>query len=407
MADFHYKGRSANGERMKGRLSGASSDAIANRLLNIGVIPVDITAAAESSAVTVEELWRRMGGGRPNTKDLGLFCRQMHVITRTGLPLLRGLNGLAETTHNEVLRAALLDVMAGLESGRGLAQSMSDHEDIFPGLFISMIEMGETTGTLDMAFLRMYEYLTMEQEIRDRVSQATRYPMTVIGAILVAMGVISIFVIPSFAPLFKSLGDELPMPTKIILAVSTFLRDHWFVVLLIFGAIYAAIKTLLKTEQGRFRWDRMKLRLPVVGKIVRNASLSRITRSLTISLQAGLPMNETLQTVAKSIGNAYLTVKMTMLSDGIERGESLWKTAHSTGLFTPLVLQMIALGEETGSLPELLNEVAEHYKREVDYDLDNLSDALEPLLMVAVGGMVLVLALGIFLPMWDMVKLVR
>ena len=407
MADFHYKGRSANGEPMKGRLSGASSDAIANRLLNIGVIPVDITEAAERGEMTVEELWRRMGGGRPNTKDLGLFCRQMHVITRTGLPLLRGLNGLAETTHNEVLRAALLDVMAGLESGRGLAHSMSDHEDIFPGLFISMIEMGETTGTLDMAFLRMYEYLNMEQEIRDRVSQATRYPMTVIGAILVAMGVISIFVIPSFAPLFKSLGDQLPMPTKIILAVSTFLRDHWFVVLLIFGAIYAAIKTWLKTEQGRFRWDRMKLRLPVVGKIVRNASLSRITRSLTISLQAGLPMNETLQTVAKSIGNAYLTVKMTMLSEGIERGESLWKTAHSTGLFTPLVLQMIALGEETGSLPELLDEVAEHYKREVDYDLDNLSDALEPLLMVAVGGMVLVLALGIFLPMWDMVKLVK
>ena len=284
---------------------------------------------------------------------------------------------------------------------------MSDHRDIFPGLFISIIEMGEKTGTLDLAFLRMYEYLNMEQEIRDRVSQATRYPMTVIGAILVAMGVISVFVIPSFAPLFKSLGDDLPMPTKIILAGSTFLREHWFVVLLIFGAIYAAIKTWLKTEQGRFRWDRMKLRLPVVGKIVHNASLSRITRSLTISLQAGLPMNETLQTVAKSIGNAYLTVKMTMLSDGIERGESLWKTAHSTGLFTPLVLQMIALGEETGSLPELLDEVAEHYKREVDYDLDNLSAALEPILMLAVGGMVLVLALGIFLPMWDMVKLIN
>jgi MSHA biogenesis protein MshG len=297
--------------------------------------------------------------------------------------------------------------MAGLESGRGLAHSMSEHVDIFPGLFISIIDMGEKTGTLDMAFLRMYEYLTMEQEIRDRVSQATRYPMTVMGAILAAMGVITVFVIPSFAPLFKSLGDELPLPTVIILAGSTFLREHWGIVLLIFGAIYVAIKYWLKTEQGRFRWDRMKLRIPVVGKIVRNAALSRITRSLTISLQAGLPMNETLQTVAKSIGNAYLTVKMTMLSDGIERGESLWKTAYSTNLFTPLVLQMIALGEETGSLPELLDEVAEHYKREVDYDLDNLSDALEPIMMLAVGGMVLVLALGIFLPMWDMVKLVH
>jgi MSHA biogenesis protein MshG len=296
--------------------------------------------------------------------------------------------------------------MAGLESGRGLAQSMSDHKDIFPGLFISIIEMGETTGTLDMAFLRMYEYLTMEQEIRDRVSAATRYPMTVMGAILVALGVITVFVIPSFAPLFKKLGDDLPMPTVIILGVSTFIVDHWGIVLLIIGAVWAAIHTWLKTEKGRYQWDRMKLRLPVVGVIVRNASLSRITRSLTIALQAGLPMNDTLNTVSKSIGNAYLSVKMTMLGDGIERGESLWKTAHSTGLFTPLVLQMIALGEETGSLPELLNEVAEHYKREVDYDLDNLSAAIEPLMMVAVGGMVLVLALGIFLPMWDMVKLV-
>lgn len=392
---------------MKGRLSGHSSDAIANRLLNIGVIPVDITEAAEQTQMTVEDLWRRLGGGRPTTKDLGLFCRQMHVITKTGLPLLRGLNGLAETTHNEVLRSALLDVMAGLESGRGLGQSMSDHPEIFPGLFISIIEMGETTGTLDMAFLRMYEYLNMEQEIRDRVSSATRYPMTVIGAIGVALVIITVFVIPSFQPLFKALGDELPMPTKIILGVSTFVRDNWLVVLGIFGTVWGGISKWVKTDRGRYRWDRMKLRLPVIGIIVRNAALSRITRSLTISLQAGLPMNETLATVGKSIGNAFLTEKMHVLSEGIERGESLWKTAHSTGLFTPLVLQMIALGEETGSLPELLNEVAEHYKREVDYDLDNLSSAMEPLLMVAVGGMVLVLALGIFLPMWDMVKLVR
>jgi MSHA biogenesis protein MshG len=407
MGEFHYKGRSASGEAMKGRLTGASSDAVANRLLNIGVIPVDIKEAAERTEITVEDFWRRLGGGRPTTKDLGLFCRQMHVITRTGLPLLRGIGGLAETTHNEVLRTALVEVMAGLESGRGLAQSMSDHQHIFPALFISIIEMGETTGTVDTAFMRMYEYLMMEQEIRDRVKSATRYPMTVIGAIFVALGVITVFVIPSFAPLFKALGDEVPLPTKIIIGTSNFVLNHWGIVLLGFGAIWGAIHTWLKTTKGRFRWDKLKLDLPIVGVIVRNAALSRITRSLTIALQAGLPMNETLQTVSESIGNAFLSMKMNMLTDGIERGESLWKTAHSTKLFTPLVLQMIALGEETGSLPELLDEVAEHYKREVDYDLDNLSAALEPILMVAVGSMVLILALGIFLPMWDMVKLVK
>ena len=332
-----------------------------------------------------------------------MFCRQMHVITRTGLPLLQGLTGLTESTHNAVLRAALLEVIAGLEAGRGLAQSLQQHPKIFPRLFVSIIKMGETTGTLDLAFLRMFEYLAMEQEIKDRVKAATRYPLTVIAAIAVAIGVITVFVIPNFAPLFEKLGDDLPMTTKIIIAVSDFAVNHWLLALFLGGVTAAGISTYVKTEVGRFQWDRLKLQLPVVGNIVRNAALSRITRSLTISLQAGLPMNETLNTVATSIGNEYLSAKMSQLSAGIERGESLWTTAHATRLFTPLVLQMISLGEETGALPELLNEVADHYKREVDYDLENLSAALEPILMIAVGGIVLVLALGIFLPMWDMV----
>jgi MSHA biogenesis protein MshG len=226
-------------------------------------------------------------------------------------------------------------------------------------------------------------------------------------AIAVALGVITTFVIPAFAPLFRSLGDEVPLPTKIIIGASNFVINHWPWLFGILAAIWGGITGLLKTAQGRFKWDKWKLDLPIVGIIVRNAALSRITRSLMIALQAGLPMNETLQTVSKSIGNEFLAMKLDVLSTGIERGESLWKTAHSTKLFTPLVLQMIALGEETGSLPELLDEVADHYKREVDYDLDNLSAAIEPLLLIAVGGMVLVLALGIFLPMWDMVKMIR
>ncbi|MDX1404908.1 MAG: type II secretion system F family protein [Woeseiaceae bacterium] len=407
MGEFVYKGRSASGEIMKGRLTGASSESVANRLQSIGVIPVDIKQTAEKTEVTVEDLWRRLGGGRPTTKDLGLFCRQMHVITRTGLPLLRGLGGLAETTHNDVLREALIDVMTGLESGRGLSESMAQHPNVFPGLMSSIVEMGETTGTLDKAFMRMYDYLMMEQEIKDRVKSATRYPLTVIIAIAVALGVITVFVIPAFAPLFRSLGDQVPLPTKIIIGTSNFVINHWPWLFGIAAAIWGGITAFLRTAAGRFKWDKWKLDLPIVGVIVRNAALSRITRSLMIALQAGLPMNETLQTVSNSIGNEYLSDKLTVLSTGIERGESLWKTAHSTKLFTPLVLQMIALGEETGSLPELLDEVADHYKREVDYDLDNLSAAIEPLLLVAVGGMVLVLALGIFLPMWDMVKMIR
>ena len=407
MAKYVYKGRSAAGELVSGRLDGTSSAAVANRLLGVGVTPVEITIAAEHSGMTVEELWHKLGGGRPTTKDLCLFCRQMHVITRTGLPLLKGLSGLTETTHNVVLRETLLNVIASLESGRGLAQSFQRHPEVFPELFVSIIEIGETTGTMDVAFLRMYDYLSMDQHVRDKVKSAIRYPITVMIGIVIAIAIITVFVIPNFAPIFRALGDNIPLPTRIIMGASDFVINQWPLALFALVAAVTGISSYVKTVKGRFQWDKLKLKIPVTGIIVRNAALSRITRSLAISLEAGLPMNETLNTVSGAIGNVYLSEKMSQLSAGIEHGESLSRTARSAELFTPLVLQMIALGEETGALPELLGESADHYKREVDYDLENLSAAIEPILIVAVGAVVLVLALGVFLPMWDMVAATR
>ncbi len=403
MAEFTYKGRSNAGQLVSGRINDTSIDAVANRLLGTGLTPIEITAVAEHSGMTVEELWRRLGGGKPTTKDLCLFCRQMHVITRTGLPLLKGLGGLAQTTHNETLKTALFEVIASLESGRGLSQSLARHPDIFPNLFVSIIEIGEATGTMDVAFLRMYDYLSMDQQIRDRVRSAVRYPIFVMIAISIALAIITIFVIPNFAPIFRALGDNIPLPTRIIMGVSDFAINHWSTLLIALAVAGTSISYYVKQENGRFLWDRLKLRLPIVGIIVRNAALSRITRSLAISLEAGLPMNETLNTVSGAIGNVFLAEKMSDLSTGIEHGESLSRSASSSGLFTPLVLQMISLGEDTGALPELLGESADYYKREVDYDLENLSAALEPILIIAVGAVVLILALGVFLPMWDMI----
>ena len=407
MAEFIYKGRSAAGELIGGRLHGDDSDAVAGRLISIGVTPIEITAAREQSGVSVEELWRRMGGDRPTTKDLILFCRQMYTITKAGLPLLRGLTGLMETTHNVVLKETLVEVIASLQSGRGLAQSLAQHPKIFSELFVNIVQIGENTGTMDVAFLRMYEYLSTDQEIRDRVKSAVRYPMMVMIAIAAAIAIITVFVIPNFAPIFRKLGDDIPLPTMIIMGVSDFAVNYWGFIL--FAGIVAAAgaSMYIRTEAGRANWDRIKLQIPVTGMIVRNAALSRITRSLAVSLEAGLPINDTLRTISGAIGNVHLTDKMANLSEGIERGESLSDTAMAAGLFTPLVLQMIALGEETGELPELMNEAADYYKREVDYDLENLSAALEPILIIAVGGVVLVLALGVFLPMWDMVARAR
>ncbi len=403
MAEYVYKGRSAAGNVVSGRLQGTSSEAVANRLMSIGVTPIDIQSAARQSGMTVDELWRRLGGGKPTTRDLILFCRQMHVITRTGLPLLQGLSGLAETTHNIVLKEALNGVIASLESGRSLSRSLQRHPEIFSELFVSIIEIGEAAGTMDVAFQRMHEYLSLDQQVRDRVRSAIRYPIIVLIGIAVALAIITVFVIPNFAPIFRALGENIPLPTRIIMGVSGFAIDHWPKMLAALALTGAAVSSYLKTDHGRYRWDRLKLRLPITGIIVSNAAMSRITRSLAISLEAGLPMNETLRTVSGAIGNSYLAEQMAYVSKGIEHGESLSHTAYSTGLFTPLVLQMIALGEETGALPELLSESADHYTREVDYDLENLSATLEPILIVTVGVVVLILALGVFLPMWDMV----
>ena len=403
MAEFAYKGRSANGGLITGKLDASSADAVAGRLVSIGITPVEIRDLANATSMTLSDLFIRLGGGQPTTKDLVLFCRQMHTITRTGLPLLKGLTGLMQTTHNEVLKAALVDVIASLESGRELAKSLQGHPKIFSALFINLVEIGEATGTLDVAFQRLYEYLSMDQEVRDRVKSAVRYPIIVLIAVAIALSIITVFVIPNFAPIFRALGDDIPMPTRIIMGVSDFAIKYWPLVIGAGIVIAAAASSYIKTEPGRLRWDRLKLSLPVIGIIVHNAALSRITRSLAISISAGLPINQTLRTVSASIGNSWLGEKMASLSTDIERGESLSSTAAHSALFTPLILQMIALGEETGALPELLDESSDYYKREVDYDLENLSAALEPILIVTVGVVVLILALGVFLPMWDMV----
>jgi MSHA biogenesis protein MshG len=221
-------------------------------------------------------------------------------------------------------------------------------------------------------------------------------------AIGIAMVVITMFVLPKFAPIFAALGNNLPWATRVLLGVSTFAAHYWYLVIGAGVAVTVVFQLWVRDPAGRYKWDKLKLKAPVVGGIVRCASLAQICRSFALTLEAGVPMIQSLSTIARATGNEYLTERVLALRDGVERGEGLYRTAQTVDLFTPLALQMIAIGEETGALGEMLAEVAEFYEREVDYDLENLSAAIEPLLIVGVGGMVLVLALGVFLPLWDM-----
>jgi MSHA biogenesis protein MshG len=404
MAAFGYKARSAEGKLIHGHTQADSIEQVAQRLVSSGVTPLDIHPLGVAANLDFEKLGRQLGLGKVSTSDLVMFSRQMYTITRAGIPLLRGLRGLVASTHNAHLRETLEDVLTSLEGGRDLAASFARHPDIFPRIYVSIVSVGEATGTLDKSFQRLTEYMAQEQDMRDRVKSAVRYPIIVMITIVLAMVFMSTFVIPKFAPVFAQLKTGLPLPTRLLLGSSAAVRDYWpytlgCLALLVYGA-----RRYVATIDGRMRWDRFKLRVPVLGKLMYEATLSRICRSMAISLSAGMPMTQTLAVIARSSGNVYMSEKIQSLASNVERGDSLHRAASASGLFSPLVLQMISIGEETGALPELLDEAAGFYEREVDHTLKNLSASIEPILIVVVGGMVLVLALGIFMPLWEVIS---
>jgi MSHA biogenesis protein MshG len=294
------------------------------------------------------------------------------------------------------------DMVENLESGRDLSNSLARHPDIFSGLFVNIIHVGEQSGHLEHSFLQISKHLEQEKLNRDRIKAATRYPKIVIAAIVVALVVINVFVIPAFSSTFARFGSDLPLPTQILVASSSLFMNYWphmimVLVLMVFGA-----SSYLKTEHGCFNWDRLKLKTPVLGDIILRTTLGRFTHSFAMSLRAGVPLVQALSMVSKTLDNRYIESHIVAMRSSIERGETLTKTATATGIFTPLVLQMLAVGEETGNVDDMMDEVAEYYEREVDYDLNFVGDAIEPILLIIIGIMVLMLALGVFLPMWEM-----
>jgi len=373
---FKYSGRTARGDAVGGSLESESAEALASHLFTRGITPTDIKPAAATEDVALN-LWRRLGGGQPDLTDMILFSRQMYAITKAGLPLLRGLQSIAASTPNAILRETLGSVIEHLQGGRELSFAFGRYPDLFSKFYVSVVKVGESSGTLETAFLRMYEYLGMEKRIRDKVRAALRYPATVVGAIAVAITIITVWVLPKFAPVFASLGDNLPWATRVLIGTSTFVSSHWYIVAALLVAAAVGFKLYIRDPAGRYRWDKFKLDAPIVGGITLRAALAQICRSFALTLEAGLPVIQALNTIARAAGNEFLTERVLALRDGVERGEGLYRTAQTADLFTPLALQMIAIGEETGMLGEMLDEVADFYEREVDYDLENLSAAIK------------------------------
>ena len=405
VAQFSYKARKSSGELATGVLEAADASTVAQILSSRSFTPIKITENSQEIKAEISHV----SFLTPNITldDLVMFSRQMYSLAKSGIPILRAVRGLADTTGSKRMAMALDDIANQLERGRTLSSALHKHDEIFGRLFVSIVHVGENTGKLDAAFFQLSYYLEREQETRKQIKAATRYPTFVIIAIVIAMVIMNIMVIPIFADMFKSFGAELPLMTRILLSTSEFFMTKWPHLLIgIALSIFFTVR-YLRTENGRYRWDRTKLKLPIVGGIFERTLLGRFARSFSMMLVSGVPMTSALNLVAEAVDNAFMADRILNMRKNIEKGESLSRVASSSQLFTPLVLQMINVGEETGRVDELLTEVAEFYEREVDYDLKSLTSKIEPILISVVAAMVLVLALGIFTPMWDMMGAIK
>ena len=406
MPFFAYKGRNARGEMLQGVLEGVDSSAVATQLFTTGITPVDIVEAKKPAvAAASDEGWLAALMERKVTSlDVQMFSRQLYTLLKSGVPIMRGLAGLQESATNKAFGRIIGDLRESLDSGRELSSSMRRHPDIFDNFFLSMVRVGEMTGRLEEVFLRLFDHLEFDREMRQRVKSALRYPTFVIMAMLVAIIIVNVFVIPQFQKVFESFHTELPLMTRILISSSKFTVAYWpFMVVCVILAIFG-VRAWVGTEKGRYEWDRRKLKLPVAGKIMMKGTMARFARSFSLSSRSGVPIVQALTTVSQTVDNAYLCARIEQMRDGVERGESILRTASAAGVFTPIVLQMIAVGEETGSLDDLMDEIAQMYEREVDYELKTLSAQIEPILIVFLGILVTILALGIFLPIWDLGK---
>ncbi|MGZ5071225.1 MAG: type II secretion system F family protein [Methylobacter sp.] len=331
-----------------------------------------------------------------------MFSRQMFTLLKAGIPIMSALSGLLASTKNKALVKVISEIRASLDSGRELSAALHQHPKVFSNFYVNMVRVGETTGMLDKIFMRLFEHLEFEKFMREQIKSALRYPSFVMAAMTVAIIVVNIFVIPAFAKVFENLGAQLPLMTRILLTSSNFVVHSWPYLLTGLIAGIFMLRSYIASDEGRFRWDSFKLKTPFAGSIIHKATLARFARSFALSIKSGVPIMSALTLVSQTVENRLISQKVEQMRAGVERGESILRTATNAGFFSPLVLQMIAVGEESGTLDELMEEIADMYQRDVEYEIKTLGARVEPVMIVFLAVLVLILALGIFLPIWDL-----
>ena len=401
MTNYRYRAKDVKGKVLVGNLEASSETGVVQELNKMNLVPMMIEEAYADMTVS-EFVSVALGIGKPTDQDLIVFARQMHTMAKAGVAVIKSITVVAGSSHSEGLKKALFGVVEHLQAGNSLSSSFQRFPKVFSPIMVSMIGVGESTGALEEAFLQIAHYLETDSETRKQIKSATRYPIIVLSAVFMAIMVINIFVVPSFKGFFSKFGSELPLPTRILMATSDFCLNYWPHMLIgIVGSIIG-LMLYIRSENGGIVWDRFILKVPIIGPILEKALLARFARSFSMTMKAGVPLLQALSVISNAVGNRYITTCIMMIRANLEHGMPLIQAAKESQMFTPLVLQMLNIGDETGEIDSMLTQVAGYYEGEVAYDLRKLSDSIEPILIIFIAITVLILALGVFLPMWDL-----
>lgn len=405
MPTFKYRARDRTGKATEGRLEAPTLQLAGDQLYRLGYLPIVIEEIKETSLFNFSEWIDRFKKVR--LEDLVVFSQQLSTLYKAGLPLLTGLSNLKDQAENKKLQNVLDRVCKEVEAGNPLYAAMAKHPDVFSPIYVNMIRAGETSGRLGESLDRFVTLADRELQTRQRLKEATRYPKIVIFSVAIAFAVLITFVIPRFAATFAQFNMPLPLPTRIMIGINKIFQTYWFLVLGGILGISFGVKRYLKTEKGRYLWDKFKTRIPVLGPLFLKIGLSRFTNTFGMLNRSGIPILQALEITSATVDNVLLSQSIERVQQKVREGSSLTNALKESGRFTPLVIQMISVGESSGTLDEMLTRVTDYYDVQVDNALKKLPAYIEPLLTLFLGGVVLLLALAVFLPWWNMASLFR
>ena len=406
MAQYTYKARDKYGKLIKGNIEAASPLAAEQQVEKLALIPISIEESA--AGLSLEGFLPDISlFGGISKKDVIVFSRQLATLYQSGVPFGKSIDSLMEFSRNKAFKGVLAEIKKDVEGGQTLSSSLAKHPKVFSEIYVNMVAVGETTGLLYDILMRMATILEKQEALKTKVKSATFYPKIVISAIIIAAVILVGFVIPKFSMLYKSFNVPLPLETRILVAISNYFTAYWYIFLIAAVALVLGVKFYLNTNSGRLWWDKNKLKIPIFGSIFYKSMMSQFTRIFGLLFQSGLPVNRAFELMRNAVNNKYFTAKIDEIHENITKGQSITDSFKNSKIFSGIVIQMVSVGEETGHIDEMLAKVSDYLDEDLDRQLNTLQASIEPILLTIIFGMVLFLALAIYLPIIDVINFAK